>query len=452
MTIDPSSISLDSPDVLVLRAVILYLPIATALALMFTRPLSKRRIAAIVISGCVALANLLALNIAAQHLGWWSFIDSAAIVGMPADIWLGWAVFWGPLPALVLPERPTIRHGVLIVAAAFVIDLATMPLLEPAVNLGSTWLIGEFVGLGFVLLPSVAIAMFTLTDRWVTVRAIIQAAGFSVGLVVLPPALSEIVLDVGFDDLAARPRWLWSLAIIAAFPAAVTGLTAMVDFAKIGRGTPVPLDPPRRLVTTGPYAYISNPMQTAIVVVLAVYCAMLGHWLTAVGACAAFAFAAGAATRIEAVELDTRFGADWALYRAQVRSFIPRWRPIVPAESAERAVLWVGATCDECRSAGDFLFGLGLVGIERKPAERSPRPLNLMTYEGPNGEYATGVAAVGRALEHANLGWAIVGWTLRLPLLTRLFQLIANGTGAGPRVWIPADSHGSSKEISEISA
>lgn len=35
-----------------------------------------------------------------------------------------------------------------------------------------------------------------------------------------------------------------------------------------GGGTPVPCDPPKRLVSTGPYAYIGNPMQTAMALIL----------------------------------------------------------------------------------------------------------------------------------------------------------------------------------------
>ncbi|MGL5910158.1 MAG: hypothetical protein ACRCZP_09155, partial [Phycicoccus sp.] len=44
-----------------------------------------------------------------------------------------------------------------------------------------------------------------------------------------------------------------------------------------------------------------------------------------------------------------------------------------------------------------------------------------------------GVAALGRALEHASLPWAWWGWLIRLPVLTSLLQLVADACGLGPR-------------------
>jgi protein-S-isoprenylcysteine O-methyltransferase Ste14 len=37
-------------------------------------------------------------------------------------------------------------------------------------------------------------------------------------------------------------------------------LWCVYTFATIGRGTPAPFDPPRRLVTRGPYQFVRNPM------------------------------------------------------------------------------------------------------------------------------------------------------------------------------------------------
>ncbi len=42
----------------------------------------------------------------------------------------------------------------------------------------------------------------------------------------------------------------------------------MVLFKKIGRGTPAPWDPPRHLVTRGPYKFVRNPMITGVVIIL----------------------------------------------------------------------------------------------------------------------------------------------------------------------------------------
>ncbi len=47
--------------------------------------------------------------------------------------------------------------------------------------------------------------------------------------------------------------------VIGAAGAAVV-LWCIFTFASIGRGTPLPLDPPRRLVIQGPYRFVRNPM------------------------------------------------------------------------------------------------------------------------------------------------------------------------------------------------
>ena len=59
--------------------------------------------------------------------------------------------------------------------------------------------------------------------------------------------------------------WL-GLAVIVA--AAMVLLRCVIDFATRGRGTPAPIDPPRRLVIAGLYRWTRNPMYVAVLAML----------------------------------------------------------------------------------------------------------------------------------------------------------------------------------------
>jgi hypothetical protein len=77
--------------------------------------------------------------------------------------------------------------------------------------------------------------------------------------------LPGVVLSLT-DGWDARPLfWLddWRVLSVALAPPLLLGSWATVVFTDVGQGTPLPLDPPRRLVTTGPYAFVRNPMQIA---------------------------------------------------------------------------------------------------------------------------------------------------------------------------------------------
>ena len=92
-------------------------------------------------------------------------------------------------------------------------------------------------------------------------------------------------------------------------------------FATVGRGTPSPHDPPRALVTDGPYARSRNPMYVAVVAVVIGLALVYGS-----GAVLAYALVLAASfhrrvVRFEEPVLAGDFGGEYAAYRERV----PRW-------------------------------------------------------------------------------------------------------------------------------
>ena len=93
------------------------------------------------------------------------------------------------------------------------------------------------------------------------------------------------------------------------------------EFYRVGGGTLAPWDPPRRLVTSGPFRYSRNPMYTAVAIILAGW-AML-FWSRAL-AIYAGAVVIGFHLRVVLAEepwAAGKFGGEWEDYRARA----PRW-------------------------------------------------------------------------------------------------------------------------------
>ena len=104
-------------------------------------------------------------------------------------------------------------------------------------------------------------------------------------------------------------------------------LESFVRFAWHGEGTPAPVAPTRRLVVSGLYRFVRNPMYLAVLALIAGQALLLGRWeLLASGAIVAAAFHLFVAG-YEEPTLRRRYGAE---YDAFTRA-VPRWRPRLKA-------------------------------------------------------------------------------------------------------------------------
>ena len=87
-----------------------------------------------------------------------------------------------------------------------------------------------------------------------------------------------------------------------------------------------------------------------------------------------------------------------------------------------------------CSQLGVWITRRSPVALQIVAAEEHPRrTLFRMTYDPQDGTAEEdGIAALGRALEHIHLGWALVGWTIRIPLMKHFIQMTADAVGAAP--------------------
>ena len=96
------------------------------------------------------------------------------------------------------------------------------------------------------------------------------------------------------------------------------------DFARVGKGTLAPVDPPRFVVRSGLYRFVRNPMYLAVLTVLVGEVLLLGSLRLIVWeATVALAFHLFVVT-YEEPTLRRLFGADFETYCRQV----PRWLPM----------------------------------------------------------------------------------------------------------------------------
>jgi len=416
---------------LLIRAASLYLTVTTIIVILAWRRPAPRTVAGAMLACCWNLPVILALNAVAPTMGWWRFdAEGGLLLGMPVDLYLAWICLWGAIPAFAFPALPLWR----VAAIALAVDLVLMPAAAPVVRLGPWWLVGECSVLASALLPAQLLARWTRRDEHLERRASLQVVAFSGLLLFVLPAIIVENSRSGWINPLTRPLWQISLlAQLLAVPG-VIGLTAVQEFVNRGGGTPVPFDPPRRMVTTGVYAYLANPMQLAATTLLLLLGLVLGNAWLAAAAVVAHQYSAGFAGWDEGEDLRRRFGDAWLEYRRGVPRWLPRFRPwqrpdLPPAQ------LFVSATCSMCRDVAAWFDRRGARGLVIVPAETHPsRALRRMTYEPADGSRgASGIEAIARALEHVHLGWALVGFVLRLPLVRQFSQLLADASGAEPR-------------------
>jgi protein-S-isoprenylcysteine O-methyltransferase Ste14 len=353
---------------------------------------------------------------------WWTYAPSpASLFGVPAEVALGWALLWGAVPVL------TGGPAWLWLPGLAWIDLLVMRLAPDLVTLGPDWLLGEALLLAVALLPALALGRATLRRTCLPVRVTLQAVLFLTLFGWLVPTFALTHEGLGWADVVDHSYAVRSLLLTAAVIVGLPGLAAVVEIARAG-GTPFPWDPPQRLVTSGPYAHVSNPMQIAIAGMMTVLTVAAGSWLLAAATVFSLAFSEFLAERHEVATLTKRWH-DYVTYRRHVRAWLPRWRPWQP----ETTTLWVDESCALCTATGVVVERLHPSHLVLHAAEDSPTPLTRMRWEGRD-SHDDGVAAFARALEQTSLPWAWLGWWMRLPLVNTWLQLIADACGLGPRV------------------
>ncbi len=411
------------------RVAAIYVPLMAVVLLRLVRGRQERQFAACLLSSFWVATTLSLLERVNAWAGWWSFHDNGlSSRWMPLEFYFGWVLLWGAVPPLAFP-RLRLRW---VVAVMIAVDLVTMPRLSAVVDLDGTWLVGEVVTCALVLVPALCLARWTLEDthlRWRAGMQVVVAA--LLFLYLLPIVMFGWLRGAGWEPLMAMHGWLTRLGLQLIVLLAVPGVSAVMEFVERGEGTPIPYDAPKKLVRSGLYRYVANPMQISCAMVMLLWAVMLRSSWFAWAAGMAVVYSAGIAEWNEREDLMRRFGKEWVEYRAAVRNWLPRWRPYVGAADAR---LYIAESCGPCSEVWRWLAKRRPLGMEIVAAESLPYgSIRRMRYV-CDGYEVEGVRAFARALEHLYLGWAFLGAGVRLPGVWQAVQFVMDECGLGPRV------------------
>ncbi len=125
-----------------------------------------------------------------------------------------------------------------------------------------------------------------------------------------------------FDGAASRG--LGALLVAAGLPVL---LDAFARFALQGRGTPAPILPTERLVVTGFYRRVRNPMYVAVTALIVGQALLLGSRRVLIYGLVVWVLFHAFVLLYEEPAGRRRFGAEYARYCAAVPRWVPRLRP-----------------------------------------------------------------------------------------------------------------------------
>jgi protein-S-isoprenylcysteine O-methyltransferase Ste14 len=153
------------------------------------------------------------------------------------------------------------------------------------------------------------------------VRALTYATIFVGFLGVFLPARILAWAGLTAPDALEAPQ-VGGIILVAA--GAAFGLWCILAFVFIGKGTQMPLDPPRHLVIRGPYKFVRNPMYVGAGLALAGAALYFGSV-----ALIMYGAVLGVITHLFVILYEERvlaetFGPEYDAYRRHVRRWLPR--------------------------------------------------------------------------------------------------------------------------------
>jgi protein-S-isoprenylcysteine O-methyltransferase Ste14 len=159
-------------------------------------------------------------------------------------------------------------------------------------------------------------------------KAVLRSLAF---LIAAPGVVAGLVpwLLTGWQ-FTPLPEW-WAAMRVLGVAMTATGLVVLIRafarFAIEGRGTPAPFAPTEKLIVSGEYRYVRNPMYVAVLVLILGQALLFGSASLAVYAFLVWLAVATFVRSYEEPTLTRRYGQQYLDYKAAVPAWVPRLRP-----------------------------------------------------------------------------------------------------------------------------
>lgn len=159
---------------------------------------------------------------------------------------------------------------------------------------------------------------------WILVKTFTQIIViWAIILFIFPYLITIVEAKLGIPNFSSP---LLKIVAVILFPfVSFIGLSSAYTMAKIGRGTPLPMDTASKLVVSGIYSYVRNPMAIAGIGQGLLVGLFLGSPLVLLyGLMGGFIWQM-IFRPLEEIDLLKTFGADYETYRQNVKCWIPRF-------------------------------------------------------------------------------------------------------------------------------
>jgi protein-S-isoprenylcysteine O-methyltransferase Ste14 len=310
-----------------------------------------REIPAAIMASWTQFSIGVALDVVIVKLGFWTYRPMPfSLAGVPLDLHVNWALIWG-FCLVWLYSR--LRHlwkgwqGITAYLAIWVIFTVFCDALLgrhlPFLASSSTWwwLVDAVllcVLLSVTLWVYHSILYLSPSTKWQKWNCRIRSVLYVTSLIyVFYVYLPGIILSYTQNE-AVRPLLGlrdWRVLGIMMTPPVLLGTWAILCFSDAGKGTPIPLDPPLHLVTSGPYAFVRNPMQIAGMLLAMLLLLYYPTMFIAVYVLDMALTATVLMNLFERAQLENNFGDVYQAYTREVHNWMPRLTAWQPSPSAE---------------------------------------------------------------------------------------------------------------------